>query len=88
MKGHSAPTSPILHLARLNTLRVIVDFFFYSYTPGDVVMIQPCNSSESVDAFLQLLGLNPDQEFSLQPNDPGRFTCVCLFHVVLSFVDL
>ncbi|XP_072015905.1 NADPH-dependent diflavin oxidoreductase 1-like [Amphiura filiformis] len=41
-----------------------------SYAPGDVVMIQPCNPSDTVDSFLQLLGLDPDQEFTLEPNDP------------------
>ena len=35
-------------------------------------MIQPCNPSDTVDDFLELLGLDPDQEFSLQANDPGK----------------
>ncbi|KAJ8039423.1 NADPH-dependent diflavin oxidoreductase 1 [Holothuria leucospilota] len=40
------------------------------YNPGDVVMIQPVNSSESVEAFLQQLNLNPNDVFSLEKNDP------------------
>ncbi|XP_071820437.1 NADPH-dependent diflavin oxidoreductase 1-like isoform X2 [Apostichopus japonicus] len=40
------------------------------YSPGDVVMIQPSNSPESVEAFICQLNLDPDQLFSLESNDP------------------
>lgn len=39
------------------------------YTAGDVVMIQPQNSTEDVQQFCQLLRLSPDSVFTLKPND-------------------
>ncbi|GFS22197.1 NADPH-dependent diflavin oxidoreductase 1 [Elysia marginata] len=41
-----------------------------SYSPGDVVMIQPQNSADSVEKFLSILGLDPDKQFQLSQNDP------------------
>jgi sulfite reductase alpha subunit-like flavoprotein len=40
-----------------------------SYTPGDVLMVQPQNTLESVDEFIKALSLNPDQYFTLTHND-------------------
>ncbi|CAG5115516.1 unnamed protein product [Candidula unifasciata] len=40
------------------------------YLPGDVVMIQPENMPDSVEEFLSLLGVDPEQQFVLEQNDP------------------
>ncbi|XP_069333243.1 NADPH-dependent diflavin oxidoreductase 1 isoform X2 [Eulemur rufifrons] len=42
-----------------------------SFAAGDVVLIQPSNSAAHVQQFCQVLGLNPDQRFTLQPREPG-----------------
>ena len=47
-------------------------FSLSSYSPGDVVMIQPQNSEDTVDEFLSMLNLDPDRCFTLQQNDPGK----------------
>lgn len=41
-----------------------------SYTPGDVAMIQSQNTSATVEDFMSLLDLDPNQMFVLQENDP------------------
>ncbi|XP_064396442.1 NADPH-dependent diflavin oxidoreductase 1-like [Halichondria panicea] len=41
-----------------------------SHSAGDVLMIQPQNSRAAVDELLTLLGLDPDQLFTLTQNDP------------------
>lgn len=41
------------------------------HKPGDVLMIQPQNLNEHVEEFLQLLGLDPQQTFYLDVNDPN-----------------
>ena len=48
-------------------------FFIYSYIPGDVVMIQPHNSTESVNEFISHFSLNADQKIILRQTDPGEF---------------
>ncbi|XP_075415864.1 NADPH-dependent diflavin oxidoreductase 1 isoform X1 [Tenrec ecaudatus] len=45
-----------------------------SFAAGDVVLIQPENSASHVQQFCQLLGLDPDQNFVLQPREPDA-TC-------------
>ena len=60
--------------------------FRCSYAPGDVVMIQPCNPSNTVAEFLQLLGLDPDQQFTLQPNDPGKIVYHLYFIVLVLYI--
>ncbi|XP_042529224.1 NADPH-dependent diflavin oxidoreductase 1 isoform X1 [Dipodomys spectabilis] len=42
-----------------------------SFSAGDVVLIQPSNSADHVQQFCQVLGLDPDQCFVLQPREPG-----------------
>ncbi|XP_047625007.1 NADPH-dependent diflavin oxidoreductase 1 isoform X4 [Phacochoerus africanus] len=42
-----------------------------SFAAGDVVLIQPENAASRVQQFCQLLGLDPDQHFTLQPQEPG-----------------
>ncbi|XP_075761313.1 NADPH-dependent diflavin oxidoreductase 1 isoform X1 [Pelodiscus sinensis] len=41
------------------------------FSAGDVVMIQPQNAPEDVQQFCQLLRLEPDRCFVLQPSEPG-----------------
>ncbi|XP_071802445.1 NADPH-dependent diflavin oxidoreductase 1-like [Asterias amurensis] len=41
-----------------------------SYIPGDVVMIQPHNSTESVNEFISHFSLNADQKILLRQTDP------------------
>ncbi|XP_038063679.1 NADPH-dependent diflavin oxidoreductase 1-like isoform X2 [Patiria miniata] len=41
-----------------------------SYVPGDVVVIQPQNSTESVNEFILHFDLNPDRRILLQQTDP------------------
>uniref|UniRef100_A0A8D0XD01 NADPH-dependent diflavin oxidoreductase 1 n=1 Tax=Sus scrofa TaxID=9823 RepID=A0A8D0XD01_PIG len=43
-----------------------------SFAAGDVVLIQPENAASRVQQFCQLLGLDPDQHFMLQPQEPGE----------------
>ncbi|RUS69230.1 hypothetical protein EGW08_023009 [Elysia chlorotica] len=40
-----------------------------SYSPGDVVMVQPQNSPDTVDEFISMLNLDPDRRFQLEQND-------------------
>ncbi|KAM5298753.1 NADPH-dependent diflavin oxidoreductase 1 isoform 3-T3 [Ctenodactylus gundi] len=42
-----------------------------SFVAGDVVHIQPSNSDTHVQQFCQVLGLDPDQCFTLQPREPS-----------------
>ena len=42
---------------------------FYRFSPGDVLMVQPCNQPDSVDEFLEHLKLDPTRKFCLQPNE-------------------
>ncbi|XP_051963359.1 NADPH-dependent diflavin oxidoreductase 1 isoform X1 [Xyrauchen texanus] len=39
------------------------------YSAGDVVMIRPCNAADDVEQFCQLLGLDPELYFTLNPTD-------------------
>ncbi|XP_057235813.1 NADPH-dependent diflavin oxidoreductase 1 isoform X1 [Malurus melanocephalus] len=42
-----------------------------TFSAGDVVMIQPQNCPEDVQQFCQLLRLEPDRCFVLEPTEPG-----------------
>lgn len=48
--------------------------FPYSFAAGDVVLIQPQNAASHVQQFCQVLGLDPEQCFTLQPREPGELT--------------
>lgn len=50
------------------------------YSAGDVVMMRPCNTSDDVEQFCQLLRLNPDSYFVLTPTDSNTGVCVCMCH--------
>ena len=54
-----------------------------SYSPGDVAMIQPDNMTATVDAFIELLDLDPEQLFTLQENDPGIY-CISVLDLFLN----
>lgn len=41
------------------------------YQPGDVCTILPANTDENTNKFIELLGLEPDQRFSLKKRDPN-----------------
>ncbi|XP_004454061.2 NADPH-dependent diflavin oxidoreductase 1 isoform X1 [Dasypus novemcinctus] len=41
-----------------------------NFTAGDLAMIQPENAASHVQRFCQVLGLAPDQCFTLQPREP------------------
>ncbi|XP_036711415.1 NADPH-dependent diflavin oxidoreductase 1 isoform X4 [Balaenoptera musculus] len=43
----------------------------HSFVAGDVVLIQPENTASHVQQFCQVLGLDPDQHFTLQPRELG-----------------
>uniref|UniRef100_A0A8C2SL75 NADPH-dependent diflavin oxidoreductase 1 n=1 Tax=Capra hircus TaxID=9925 RepID=A0A8C2SL75_CAPHI len=43
-----------------------------SFVAGDVVLIQPENTASHVQQFCQVLGLDPEQHFTLQPREPGE----------------
>ncbi|XP_041914936.1 NADPH-dependent diflavin oxidoreductase 1 [Alosa sapidissima] len=65
------------------------------FTAGDVVMIRPCNAQEDVDEFCQLLRLDPQSQFTLQPTDtstaavPSRLPQPCsVRHLVECFLDI
>lgn len=46
--------------------------FPHSFAAGDVVLIQPSNSAAHIHQFCQVLGLDPNQYFVLQPREPGE----------------
>ena len=41
------------------------------HKPGDVLMVQPQNLEEHVEEFINVLGLDPNLQFSLELNDPN-----------------
>ncbi|XP_021546645.1 NADPH-dependent diflavin oxidoreductase 1 isoform X1 [Neomonachus schauinslandi] len=43
-----------------------------SFAAGDVVLIQPENTASHTQRFCQVLGLDPDQTFTLLPREPGE----------------
>ncbi|XP_062844915.1 NADPH-dependent diflavin oxidoreductase 1 [Trichomycterus rosablanca] len=65
------------------------------FSAGDVVMMRPCNTTEDVELFCQLLRLDPDRYFTLKPTDvntapvPARLPqpCTVLF-LVQEFLDI
>ena len=44
----------------------------FSYSPGDVVMIQPDNLDSVVDDFIQLLDLDPNKILKISKQDKGN----------------
>uniref|UniRef100_A0A8B9KN64 NADPH-dependent diflavin oxidoreductase 1 n=2 Tax=Astyanax mexicanus TaxID=7994 RepID=A0A8B9KN64_ASTMX len=63
------------------------------YNAGDVVMMRPCNSPEDVEQFCQLLRLDPDSYFILNPADgavvPARLPQPCsVRYLVEQYLDI
>ncbi|XP_060697241.1 NADPH-dependent diflavin oxidoreductase 1 [Hemiscyllium ocellatum] len=64
------------------------------YSAGDVAMIEPRNSPESVEQFCQLLRLDPNKTFLLKPNDsaiplPARLPQPCTVKYLLErYLDI
>ncbi|XP_075415865.1 NADPH-dependent diflavin oxidoreductase 1 isoform X2 [Tenrec ecaudatus] len=65
--------SPVLHTSRTSGCSSSTSLAL-GFAAGDVVLIQPENSASHVQQFCQLLGLDPDQNFVLQPREPDA-TC-------------
>lgn len=63
------------------------------FTAGDVVMMRPCNSSEDVELFCELLKLKPESFFTLTATGntavPSRLPRPCTVrHLVESYLDI
>lgn len=65
------------------------------YSAGDVVMLRPCNAPEDVEQFCQLLRLDPEAQFTLQPAEgstsgpPARLPQPCTMrHLVEQYLDV
>lgn len=65
-----------------------------AYKPGDVLMVEPSNTSDSVDEFMRLLNLEATRKFTLTSNDinvavPQFFrTCRTVRETVEKFLDV
>ncbi|XP_049751989.1 NADPH-dependent diflavin oxidoreductase 1 isoform X2 [Elephas maximus indicus] len=65
-----------------------------SFAAGDVVLIQPENSASHVQQFCQVLALDPDSWFILQPREPdvscpSRLPQPCsMRHLVSQYLDI
>ncbi|XP_006737436.1 NADPH-dependent diflavin oxidoreductase 1 isoform X1 [Leptonychotes weddellii] len=65
-----------------------------SFAAGDVVLIQPENAASHTQQFCQVLGLDPDQNFTLLPREPGvpcpaRLPQPCsVRHLVSHYLDI
>nr|XP_019612380.1 PREDICTED: NADPH-dependent diflavin oxidoreductase 1 isoform X1 [Rhinolophus sinicus] len=65
-----------------------------SFAAGDVVLIQPQNAASHVQQFCQVLGLDPEQCFTLQPREPDvpcptRLPQPCsVRHLVSQYLDI
>eukprot|EP00057_Strongylocentrotus_purpuratus_P030077 XP_780652.3 PREDICTED: NADPH-dependent diflavin oxidoreductase 1 [Strongylocentrotus purpuratus] len=58
------------HFQDVRLVKLDVQESNIKYSPGDVLMIQPRNSTSSVDAFLENMNLDPDQMITISQNDP------------------
>lgn len=63
------------------------------FAAGDVVMMYPCNAAENVQQFCQLLRLDPEAWFTLEPTDssavPARLPQPCtVAHLVEHYLDI
>ncbi|XP_070374335.1 NADPH-dependent diflavin oxidoreductase 1 isoform X2 [Equus asinus] len=70
MVSNQRVTGP-LHFQDVRLIEFDITGSGLSFTAGDVVLIQPKNIAPHVQQFCQLLGLDPDQCFTLQPREPG-----------------
>ncbi|XP_059213517.1 NADPH-dependent diflavin oxidoreductase 1 [Centropristis striata] len=63
------------------------------FAAGDVVMMYPCNTSDNVQQFCELLRLDPEASFTLRPTGnasvPARLPQPCnVLHLVERFLDI
>nr|XP_054769944.1 NADPH-dependent diflavin oxidoreductase 1-like [Lytechinus pictus] len=58
------------HFQDVRLVKLDVQEANIKYSPGDVVMIQPRNSSSSVETFLEHMNLDSDQMITISQNDP------------------
>ncbi|XP_045611937.1 NADPH-dependent diflavin oxidoreductase 1 isoform X1 [Procambarus clarkii] len=63
-------TSPD-HFQEVRLLEFDVKCMRTKHKPGDVLVVQPQNLEEHVDEFINVLGLNPEQMFYIDSNDPN-----------------
>ncbi|XP_070106943.1 NADPH-dependent diflavin oxidoreductase 1 isoform X10 [Equus przewalskii] len=70
MVSNQRVTGP-LHFQDVRLIEFDITGSGLSFTAGDVVLIQPKNIAPHVQQFCQLLGLDPDQCFTLQPREPA-----------------
>lgn len=58
------------HFQDVRLVRLDIHGSNISFCPGDVALLAPQNSNETVDEFIKHMQLSPDDLFSLQQNDP------------------
>ncbi|XP_053418356.1 NADPH-dependent diflavin oxidoreductase 1 isoform X13 [Nycticebus coucang] len=93
MVSNQRVTGP-LHFQDVRLIEFDITASGISFVAGDVVLIQPSNSAAHVQQFCQVLGLNPDQSFLLQPQEsgvpcPSRLPQPCsIWHLVSQYLDI
>ncbi|XP_040488199.1 NADPH-dependent diflavin oxidoreductase 1 isoform X2 [Ursus maritimus] len=93
MVSNRRVTSP-LHFQDVRLIEFDITGSGLSFAAGDVVLIQPENSASHTQQFCQVLGLDPDQNFTLLPREPGmscpaRLPQPCsVRHLVSHYLDI
>ena len=98
--------SPFISILKSNTRVTRIDHFQDTrliilditnsnirYSPGDVAMIQPRNSAETVEEFLNILNLNPKSILYITPNElsrqlPPNVSSICTLQELAYNIDL
>lgn len=66
----------------------------FKYSPGDIIMVQPENHEDSVQEFIECLGLDPNKYFILKQNDPDiplpeKLSQPCsVYNLVKKYLDI
>ncbi|GAB1606870.1 NADPH-dependent diflavin oxidoreductase 1 isoform X1 [Argonauta hians] len=82
------------HFQDVRLVTMDISPYGLSYHPGDVLMVQPENSEESVQEFLECLQLDANQSFMLEPNDPDipvppELPQPCtIYHLLKTYLDI
>ncbi|XP_052831310.1 NADPH-dependent diflavin oxidoreductase 1 isoform X1 [Octopus bimaculoides] len=82
------------HFQDVRLVTVDISNSGFSYSPGDVLMVQPENSSESVQEFIECLQLDPNKLFILKQNDPdvslpAELPQPCsIYHLLKTYLDI
>ncbi|XP_023371965.1 NADPH-dependent diflavin oxidoreductase 1 isoform X1 [Otolemur garnettii] len=93
MVSNRRVTGP-LHFQDVRLIEFDITGSGISFVAGDVVLIQPSNSAAHIQQFCQVLGLNPDQSFLLQPREsgvpcPSRLPQPCsIWQLVSQYLDI